>query len=124
MKTGTGLSVLGGIALLFAPFANMPAQGASRAFTVDSGSRVVLLGKSNINSWRCSTSELSATVRVDSEAPYAVHLSVVVPVKAMDCGRQRMNEDMYRALKADSFPTIRYELTSYQVTTHSAACGC
>jgi len=109
---GTRLSVLG---FLLAPFASM---GAQQSFVVEQGSRVVLLGKSNVNSWRCSASKFE-TKSVDTAAPHAVHLTVVVPVKAMDCGRQRMNDDMYRALKADSFPEIRYELTSYNV--HSPA---
>ena len=106
------------LALALAPFAGM---GAQQSFVVEQGSRVVLLGKSNVNSWRCSASQFATDLRVDSVVPHAVHLTVVVPVKAMDCGRQRMNDDMYRALKADSFPEIRYELTSYKIhspTTH------
>lgn len=113
-----------GIVLL--PFGSAIAQ---RAFTVRPGSKVILLGKSNVNSWRCATSTFAATVDVDSSARDAatglakpvIRLSVVVPVKAMNCGKARMNQDMFRALKADSFPEIRYVLTTYTIDAKRSA---
>jgi polyisoprenoid-binding protein YceI len=107
------LTVLG---LLLAPFAGMRPQ----SFVVGRDSRVTLLGRSNINSWRCSTSQFTVQVSIDSTT-HAVRLVASVPVASMECGHARMNADLRRALKADSFPEIRYELTSYRVDTRAGA---
>jgi polyisoprenoid-binding protein YceI len=105
--------------------AGLRAQGG---ITVDPESRVILHGRSNVNSFSCATSTFQAVVRIDSAArpegsdtrsTSVVRLTVTVPVRSLDCGRARMNEDMFRALKADSFPEIRYVLTSYEVEDHS-----
>jgi lipoprotein-anchoring transpeptidase ErfK/SrfK len=112
-------AVTGGLALL--AWASASAQ---TSFTVQPESRVVLLGRSNVHSWSCATSNLAAMVAVDSakhngstngSGTTVSTLSITVPVKSLDCGRARMNEDMYRALRADEFPEIRYVLRTYQV---------
>lgn len=101
--------------------ANVQAQ---TALTVQPESKVILHGRSNVNSWSCATSTFQTSFEVDSSAwsegpaPRSngiVRLIVTVPVRSLDCGRKRMNEDMFRALKADSFPEFRYVLTSYEV---------
>ena len=38
-----------------------------------------------------------------------------VPVATFDCGRRRMNTDLYRALQADAHPFIEYELASAEL---------
>jgi polyisoprenoid-binding protein YceI len=114
-RFGSRLSALGAIAFVLVPFASTQAQ----AFSVGRESKVMLLGKSNISSWRCSTSQFLALANVDSLSR-SVRLSVTVPVRSMDCGHSRMNDDLYRALKADSFPAIRYELTSYVIDVPGA----
>jgi polyisoprenoid-binding protein YceI len=100
------------------------AVGAQTAYTVRPESKVVLHGRSNVNSWSCATSTFQTSIGVDSSARSAhpgsrprsvVRVTVTVPVRSLDCGRARMNEDMFRALKADSFPEIRYVLSSYEV---------
>jgi polyisoprenoid-binding protein YceI len=96
---------------------------AQTALTVQPESRVILLGRSNVNSWSCASSTFHTRFDIDSSArggsePLAkavVRLTVTVPVRSLDCGRKRMNDDMFKALKADSFPEIRYVLTSYLV---------
>jgi len=97
---------------------------AQTAMVVRPESRVLLLGRSNVHSWSCSTSTFQTSIELDSSGRSAnpasrtkstVRLTVIVPVKSLDCGRARMNQDMFRALKADTFPEIRYVLTSYEV---------
>lgn len=106
------------------------AAGAQGTFTVRPESRVILLGRSNINSWSCATSTFDATIAVDSSARHdtdpalarrTIRLTVRVPVRSLNCGRKRMNEDMYRALKADEFPDINYVLDTYVVDSARAA---
>jgi len=95
---------------------------AQTALTVQPESRVILHGRSNVNSWSCATSTFQTRFDVDSGARVEgleprskfVRLTVTLPVRSLDCGKRRMNEDMFRALKADSFPEIRYVLTSYE----------
>jgi polyisoprenoid-binding protein YceI len=102
---------------------------AQYTFTAGPGSRVILLGKSNVHRWSCATSMLIATASIRASergsanvagAP-TIGLTVVVPVQSMNCGMARMTRDMFRALKADSFPTIRYMLISYAFTDTAAA---
>jgi len=97
---------------------------AQTALTVQPESKVILHGRSNVNSWSCATSTFQTRFDVDSSArsgnveprsESVVRLTVTVPVRSLDCGKKRMNEDMFRALKADSFPEIRYVLTTYEV---------
>lgn len=103
---------------------------AQSALTVRPGSKVILLGRSNVHSWSCATSTFQANITLDSSdrsdglasgSKSVVRLTVMVPVKSLDCGRKRMNEDLFRALKADAFPEIRYVLTSYDVNEHATA---
>jgi hypothetical protein len=90
----------------------------------------MLLGKSNINSWTCATSVFEVTLDVDSiaqggasgrVAKSRIGLSVNVPVRSLQCGRDRMNKDLYRTLKADSFPQIQYVLATYHAQQTLAA---
>ena len=86
-------------------------------------SKVIILGKSNVNSWSCATSAFVTSVDVgvgprrDTSKRVVkpdVGLWVTVPVRSLECGRNRMNQDLYRTLKADSFPEIRFVLASYR----------
>ena len=94
---------------------------AQTAMTVRPESRVILLGRSNVHAFSCATSTFQTNIGVDSShraeglasGPRPFRLTVKVPVRSLDCGKARMNQDMFRALKADSFPEIRYTLTSY-----------
>lgn len=96
---------------------------AQTALTIQPESEVILHGRSNVNSWSCATSTFQTRFDVDSSArsesgprsTSVARLTVTVPVRSLDCGKQRMNENMFRALKADSFPEIRYVLTTYEV---------
>ena len=103
---------------------------AQTSMTVRPESRVILLGRSNVHSWSCATSTFQTSIEFDSSArsesaashsKSVVRLTVTVPVKSLDCGRARMNQDMFKALKADSFPEIRYVLTSYRVSDQLAS---
>jgi polyisoprenoid-binding protein YceI len=102
--------------------ASAPAQ--SRHLALGPDSKVMVLGKSNIRNWACATLTFTTTLDVDSgtqgepgTSPRKADagLSVTVPVRSLQCGRERMNQDLYRTLKADTFPEIRFTLVSYRV---------
>ena len=98
---------------------------AQTGITVRPESKVILLGRTNVHGFSCATSTFQANLGIDSNnlasRPRTIRLTVTVPVRSLDCGRARMNQDMFKALKADSFPEIRYVLTSYVVKEQLAA---
>jgi len=99
------------------------AQGVTR-MTLRPESKVTLDGNSNVHGWSCSTASFVADVTVDStyllwsvakvEQPIRT-VSVTIPVKTLKCGHGKMDDNMYKALKADQFSDIRYTLASYTV---------
>lgn len=107
--------------------ATLPAQGLR--MTIRPDSKLTLAGSSNVHDWACRTTTFVATVDVDagfeSSPWYAVErpitsVAVDVPVKTLKCGHGKMDSNMYKALRADSFPDIKYALTSYTVVKDSA----
>jgi polyisoprenoid-binding protein YceI len=114
------LSLTAAIAALFVT----RATAQSTRLTLGPESTVRVQGKSNIRNWSCATSAFETTLDVDSSAPRGessrsggpkAGLSVTVPVRSLKCGRDKMDSDLYRTLKADSFPEIRFALVSYRV---------
>jgi polyisoprenoid-binding protein YceI len=107
--------------------ATMPAIAAAQvgAMTVRPESRVVLEGNSNIAGWACRTNAFEATIGLD---PRSIGVSFVsmtkpvsavairIPVRSLECGHNRMNQDLYRTLRAAEFPDILFRLDSYTVT--------
>jgi polyisoprenoid-binding protein YceI len=85
-------------------------------------SKVTVSGGSNVHEWSCSGSRFDAAVEMDASSltnPLGeigkpiMKVVVSIPTKSVKCGKDKMDENMYKALKADQFPTIKYELTSY-----------
>ncbi|MGH7678038.1 MAG: YceI family protein [Gemmatimonadaceae bacterium] len=100
------------------------AQGT--AMTVNPASKVTLSGGSNVHDWSCKSSAFQATIEVDSAyetrpmtelAKPIRKVSVTIPVKSLKCGKGKMDENMYKALREPEFPEIRYVLESYEVDT-------
>lgn len=109
--------------------------GALTLFHVHPGSSVTIRGSSNLSSWTCTSRDVRGVLRVFaprsevrgwldelhrtlvnegplrlSAPPGIVHpqARLAVPVRSFECGSVRMNRDMYRALKADSYPRILF----------------
>lgn len=102
-------------------------------FVASSGSRLVLLGSSNVTDWRCSGATLDG--RMEVAAPLEQINNVIdriedgdvarldpraasfpqpkfrlrVPVDSLRCGNRQMERDMYKALRADANPTIEFQ---------------
>lgn len=110
------------VALIATAGSSAAAQGVH--LTIRPDSKLTLSGSSNVHDWACRSSEFIATVDVDTA--FQTHplnevarpiqkVSVTIPVKTLKCGHGKMDENMYKALKADAFTEIRYTLTSYTV---------
>lgn len=101
--------------------ATMPAQGTR--MTVKPDSRVTLAGSSNVHDWACNSAAFNATIELDSAytkpfttvAKPIAKVVVTIPAKSLKCGKGKMDDNMYKALRAEEFPDIRYALESYDV---------
>ena len=100
------------------------AAQAPVGMTVRPESKLTVAGGSNVHDWACATNALRATVTVNHElasrplaelAEPIEKVSVAIPVKSLECGKAKMNENLYKALKADQFAEITYALMSYKV---------
>ncbi len=100
--------------------------GAQTRLTLQSKSRLWIEGTSTLNTFTCrsknvggygvlerSTSGMLHTLAAPG-APVA-RAEVAVRVETFDCGKQRMNRDFYKVLKADAFPMIRFTLDEANV---------
>lgn len=118
-------SVLGGLALALSMATGAAAQSRPAAtLALQPGSKVWIEGTSSLHPWSCTAGAVTADVEVDSayatEAIAAgvklVHtVRITVPVKAMTCGHDGMNKNMYKALKESENPTIQYTLSDYDL---------
>lgn len=91
---------------------------------VSPGSELSFEGTSTLHAFHCRTTKVEATVNVDPtymEAKLSQlnrplkRVEVVIPVKSLSCGNKGLEENMVRVLKADKYPEIRYQLSTYQI---------
>ena len=97
---------------------------AQTGMTLRPESKVTVAGGSNVHDWSCAASGFQATVEMDStyvtsplnamKQPIA-KVVVTIPTKSLRCGKDKMDENTWKALKAEEFKEIRYELTDYDV---------
>ncbi|HYO75854.1 MAG TPA: YceI family protein [Thermoanaerobaculia bacterium] len=120
--------------LLILILAAAPAVAAGNTTQLVSGapSKLVLQGSSNVAPWRCSGTTLDSELEV--AAPLARINNIIdriedgniaqltpdtatfpqpsfrlnVQVTTLRCGNRQMERDMYRALRADAFPSIDF----------------
>jgi polyisoprenoid-binding protein YceI len=99
------------------------AQGAS--MTLRPESKVVVSGGSNLHDWSCTSTGFQASITLDSAydarpladvAKPIRQVVVTIPSRSLKCGKDKMDENTYKALKAGEFPEMRYVLDTYEVT--------
>lgn len=93
------------------------------------GSELSFEGTSTLHAFHCKTTKMNAMVQVDPTYT-AARLSqlrrplktvqIVIPVKSITCGSKGLEENMYKALKANKYPEIRYELSTYEILSGTA----
>jgi polyisoprenoid-binding protein YceI len=93
------------------------------------GSELSFEGTSTLHAFHCKTTKMEATVQVDptyAEARLSQlkrplkTVEIVIPVKSITCGSNGLEENMYKVLKADKYPEIRYELSTYEIPPGTA----
>src|SRR5579864_8233724 len=103
---------------------------SSVRLSIGSESKLWIDGTSNLHGWSCKASSIEAAIDVDeayltSQTPpfpkSLQHVQVKVPVRSLKCGHEAMDNNLYKALKADASPNISYILASFQVVPNEAA---
>src|SRR5579884_114524 len=95
------------------------AQQTARV-SVSPDSKLWIEGTSNLHGWSCKATAFEAEIDLDSAAvltsapPKALQrVQVKVPVKSLKCGHGGMDDNLYKALKADASPEISYILATF-----------
>jgi len=97
------------------------AQDTRIAVTPDS--KLWIDGTSNLHGWTCRATALDAAIDLDAALatqiatapPKALkRVQVKVPVKSLKCGHGAMDDNLYKALKADQSPDISYILATFE----------
>jgi polyisoprenoid-binding protein YceI len=121
--TRTYIATVAVLAALAAPVA---AQTTARV-PVSPESKLWIEGTSNLHGWSCTAERFEAAIEIDPAAdlaaatPKAVkRVEVKVPVKALKCGHGGMDDNLYKALKADDTPEISYIMATLDATPDEA----
>lgn len=90
---------------------------------VASDSKLWIEGTSNLHGWSCKAEQLDAVIDLDAAAaaqmnaapPKALKkVEVKVPVKSLKCGHGGMDNNLYKALRADESPTVSYIMATFE----------
>lgn len=91
--------------------------------SIGSESKLWIEGTSNLHGWSCKATTLDAAIDLDaalaaqvsSAPPKALkRVQVKVPVKSLKCGHDAMDNNLYKALKADETSDISYILATFE----------
>ncbi len=117
-----------GVALITLAAAVGGAQETTRV-AVSSDSKLWIEGTSNLHGWSCKATTLDAALELDAAAAAQVatapikalkKVQVKVPVKSIKCGHGGMDDNVYKALKADETPDISYIMATFDAVPGEA----
>lgn len=110
-----------GLGLVLAATSVAGAQATAR-LAVAPTSKLWIEGTSNVHDWKCETTTIDAAIDIDALAsqlaialPKALKkVAVKVPAKSLKCGHGKMDDNMYKALKADDNSEISFIMSSFE----------
>lgn len=117
-----------GVVLITLAAAAAGAQETARV-AVSPESKLWIEGTSNLHGWSCKATTLDAAIDIDPAAAAQVAVAapkalkkvhVKVPVKSIKCGHGGMDDNVYKALKADESPEISYILATFEAVPGEA----
>ncbi|MDZ7692194.1 MAG: YceI family protein [Balneolaceae bacterium] len=87
-----------------------------------------LEGSASVVDYRCYAQKLAGNGAIENTSQPTqnvqgdgdVKVRVTIPVKALECGKRKMNQDLYNALKAKKYPQISYELLEAELLNQSS----
>lgn len=111
------ISMLIGVAMWAGSFGSAPVD--SIHFTVLPESKVTLKGRSNVNSFTCSNSQLDGTILIAYDATKSEmtngNANLQMKIADFNCGNALMENDMQKALGASSNPQITFAASSGEI---------
>lgn len=101
--------------LLTALVAFVPPEPRPARLVLQPGSRLTIEGTSNLHAWSCAASAIVADIRTqmnEAGTTEAVDfVSIEIPVARIECKNDKMNENLVKALRAESNPRIAFRTT-------------
>lgn len=99
--------------------------------TPDPDSELWIEGRSNVNRFTCNAERYEGGIELENGNPdqirtrpgESINLELRIPVRSFECGRSRMNRDMYQALKSDDFLYIRFEFADARTLSEESGEG-
>lgn len=93
----------------------------SQAYLTLSGeSRLWIEGRASVNTFTCDAGFVKGFGLLDPGTTGGQAVAEIqVPVRQFDCGKSRMNDDFYEALKAEAHPQILFDLTAADLTSQA-----
>ena len=117
-----------GVVLITLAVAAAGAQETARV-AVSPESKLWIEGTSNLHGWSCKATTLDAAVELDAAAAAQLNVAppkalkkvqLKVPVKSIKCGHGGMDDNVYKALKADESADISYILATFEAVPGEA----
>lgn len=81
-------------------------------------SRLWIEGSSNVNNFQCRAARYNTQVQPPTKDT-TVQVEVDVAVEGFDCGKRRMNRDLYETLLSNRHPFISFEYINTESMTYS-----
>jgi len=99
----------------------LAARPLGEVLTLQPDSKVWVTGTSSVRDYRCTATSIQSKIEAPSN-PANLPLSelvgsavIEIPVAQLDCGNGTMNGHMRKALRAEEFPNLKYQLASYTI---------
>ena len=115
---------IGSLSLLGYSARTGSAERALGEMTLTTTSKIWVDGTSNVKAFSCTATKIDANVDAQPNTNPATAVksaSLVIPVNALDCKNETMNEHMKKALKMGNNPQIKWRMSSYSVEGTSVA---
>lgn len=98
------------------------ANAQAPTYRLSTSSKLWVEGTSTVRSFRCEATKIDGQIQADASLTGLQQLEkavsaveIKVPTRALACGNSTMDGHMYKALKAEAAPTIRFKLASHSV---------
>lgn len=94
---------------------------------VDNNSSLWIEGKSNVNEFECNAEDYTGQATVPdfndsnsslnfmNQTQKNLSISINIEVDSIECGKNKMNKDLQKALKADIFPEITFSYENAEI---------
>lgn len=114
--TSNKIWLISSLALLF--FFTNSDSDSSRYKLDPAKSFIYVNGTSTLHDWKINVEEIQGILHADIRESKILKLDLIqliISAKSLKSTKKEMNENIYKALKADQFPKIKYDLKHYSI---------